>query len=324
MTAPAAAPARTTAHSAPAATSPGAAPIPAVPDFSAIPSGVPAAVRLGLGPDASSAAGLQALIDVARQLDSLGVGALVLADDGESGLDALTVAGFLTTATTRTLIVPQVPITHSEPFHVATATATVDEDSQGRGGWAPVAQTSDTAARLTGRRDSASQDQAWAEVPVIKDAAWALWQSWESDAVIRDLPTGRFIDRERVNYVDFTGTDSVGEEFTIKGPSIVPRSPSGVLPTFIFADDEASAQAAALAADVAVVSDPAAAPQGPTVLVRVSAAQFLASTDAGKRDDEGASAEEGPAGHLVDLPGVQDAVDFVALVEARVNAGQQP
>ncbi len=49
-----------------------------------------------------------------------------------------------------------------------------------------------------------------------------LWDSWEDDAEIRDAATGRFVDREKLHYIDF-----VGRHFSVKGPSITPRPPQG-------------------------------------------------------------------------------------------------
>jgi alkanesulfonate monooxygenase SsuD/methylene tetrahydromethanopterin reductase-like flavin-dependent oxidoreductase (luciferase family) len=49
-----------------------------------------------------------------------------------------------------------------------------------------------------------------------------LWDSWEDDAVIRDVATGRYVDRDKLHYIDFTG-----KYFSIKGPSITPRPPQG-------------------------------------------------------------------------------------------------
>ncbi|SHW59784.1 Putative FMNH2-utilizing oxygenase [Mycobacteroides abscessus subsp. abscessus] len=49
-----------------------------------------------------------------------------------------------------------------------------------------------------------------------------LWDSWEDDAEIRDVATGRFIDRDKLHYIDFEG-----RFFSVKGPSITPRSPQG-------------------------------------------------------------------------------------------------
>ena len=49
-----------------------------------------------------------------------------------------------------------------------------------------------------------------------------LWDSWEDDAEIRDAATGRFVDREKLHYIDFEGA-----QFSVRGPSITPRPPQG-------------------------------------------------------------------------------------------------
>jgi alkanesulfonate monooxygenase SsuD/methylene tetrahydromethanopterin reductase-like flavin-dependent oxidoreductase (luciferase family) len=49
-----------------------------------------------------------------------------------------------------------------------------------------------------------------------------LWDSWEDDAEIRDVATGRFVDRDKLHYIDFEG-----RWFKVKGPSITPRPPQG-------------------------------------------------------------------------------------------------
>jgi alkanesulfonate monooxygenase SsuD/methylene tetrahydromethanopterin reductase-like flavin-dependent oxidoreductase (luciferase family) len=54
-----------------------------------------------------------------------------------------------------------------------------------------------------------------------------LWDSWEDDAVVRDYASGRFLDRDKLHYVDFEG-----QSFTVKGPAIVPRPPQGQLVVF--------------------------------------------------------------------------------------------
>jgi alkanesulfonate monooxygenase SsuD/methylene tetrahydromethanopterin reductase-like flavin-dependent oxidoreductase (luciferase family) len=61
-------------------------------------------------------------------------------------------------------------------------------------------------------------DEAADYVEVVR----RLWDSWEDDAEIRDAATGRFIDRDKLHYIDF-----VGERFNVKGPSITPRPPQG-------------------------------------------------------------------------------------------------
>ena len=55
-----------------------------------------------------------------------------------------------------------------------------------------------------------------------------LWDSWEDDAVIRDVPTGRYLDVDKLHYVDVeTGS------YSVKGPSIIPRPPQGQLPVLV-------------------------------------------------------------------------------------------
>jgi alkanesulfonate monooxygenase SsuD/methylene tetrahydromethanopterin reductase-like flavin-dependent oxidoreductase (luciferase family) len=49
-----------------------------------------------------------------------------------------------------------------------------------------------------------------------------LWDSWEDDAEIRDVASGRFVDRDKLHYIDFEG-----RWFSVKGPSITPRPPQG-------------------------------------------------------------------------------------------------
>jgi alkanesulfonate monooxygenase SsuD/methylene tetrahydromethanopterin reductase-like flavin-dependent oxidoreductase (luciferase family) len=50
----------------------------------------------------------------------------------------------------------------------------------------------------------------------------ALWDSWEDDAVIKDVATGRFLDNDKVHHVRFEGAS-----FSVIGPLITPRPPQG-------------------------------------------------------------------------------------------------
>ena len=50
-------------------------------------------------------------------------------------LDAELIAAFVAPLTSRIGLVPTVTTTHTEPFHLASALATLDHDSLGRAGW---------------------------------------------------------------------------------------------------------------------------------------------------------------------------------------------
>ena len=54
------------------------------------------------------------------------------------------------------------------------------------------------------------------------DVVRRLSDSWEDDAIIRDVTTGRYVDIDKLHYIDFTG-----KFFSVKGPSITPRPPQG-------------------------------------------------------------------------------------------------
>ncbi|MEV7382171.1 LLM class flavin-dependent oxidoreductase [Streptomyces lydicus] len=138
------------------------------------------------------------------------------------GLDAPAVLARVAPATDHIGLVPTVTTTHTEPFHVSTAVATLDWVSRGRAGWAVAVSTTEADAALFGRRAAAPPAEVWREAGEVADVVARLWDSWEDDAEIRDRAGGRFIDRDKLHHVDFTGSS-----FAVRGPSIVPRPPQG-------------------------------------------------------------------------------------------------
>ncbi|MDT7579854.1 MAG: hypothetical protein QOK35_1118, partial [Pseudonocardiales bacterium] len=152
-------------------------------------------------------------------------------DQVRGRLDAVLVAARVAPLTSHIGIVPTQVVTHTEPFHASKAIATLDHVSTGRAGVrVRVAHRPDEAA-LFGRRtlpDGLLDDGDGTLADLFDEAAdyvevlRRLWDSWEDDAEIRDAATGRFIDREKLHYIDFTGP-----HFSVRGPSITPRPPQG-------------------------------------------------------------------------------------------------
>jgi alkanesulfonate monooxygenase SsuD/methylene tetrahydromethanopterin reductase-like flavin-dependent oxidoreductase (luciferase family) len=135
--------------------------------------------------------------------------------------DAVLVAARVAPATKHIGLIPVATVTHTEPFHVSKAIATLDFVSHGRAGWQVRVSGTAHEAELFGRRDIQGVDlfdEASDAVEVVR----RLWDSWEDDAIIRDVATGRFVDRDKLHYIDFTG-----KYFSVKGPSITPRPPQG-------------------------------------------------------------------------------------------------
>ncbi|GAB3945785.1 LLM class flavin-dependent oxidoreductase [Kribbella albertanoniae] len=157
-------------------------------------------------------------IDIATFVDTLEAPV----DEVSVRLDALGLAARIAPATSRIGLLPTITVTHTEPFHVQAQVATLDWVSSGRGGWVADVSTSTEAAAVIGRRDPAPAADLWREARYVVDVSRRLWDSWDDDAIIRDAPTGRFIDRDRLHYVNYESPT-----FTIKGPSIVPRPPQG-------------------------------------------------------------------------------------------------
>ncbi|MEW1821837.1 LLM class flavin-dependent oxidoreductase [Arthrobacter sp. NPDC080031] len=165
-------------------------------------------------------------------------------------LNALQRAAFAGPVTSSIVLVPEVDTVYTEPFHVSTQLASLDYVSGGRAGWLAAASGSAEEAAAVGRsfaEGAALAQEAAASVEVSR----RLWDSWEDGAVIRDVATGRYLDVDKLHYVDFeTPAEFAGPGYSVKGPSIIPRPLQGQLPVI--------AQAGLLPsdADVVLVSAP--------------------------------------------------------------------
>ncbi|MGA5895346.1 LLM class flavin-dependent oxidoreductase [Streptomyces venetus] len=178
-------------------------------------------------------------------------------DQVRGRLDAVLIASRVAPLTRHIGLVPTVVSTHTEPFHISKAIATLDYVSTGRAGLRVQISARPNEAAHFGRRtiprieayDSpAAQDvvtdlfdEAADHVEVVR----RLWDSWEDDAEIRDAATGRFIDRDKLHYIDFEG-----RHFSVKGPSITPRPPQGQPIVSALAHDTVPYRLVARAADV--------------------------------------------------------------------------
>lgn len=165
-------------------------------------------------------------------------------------LDAVLVAARVAPLTTHIGLVPAAVVPHTEPFHIAKAIATLDHVALGRAGVQPVVWTSADEAALFGRRTAEQIEPGrYAEAADYVEVLRRLWDSWEDDAEIRDESTGRFVDRDKLHYVDFTG-----ENFSVRGPSITPRPPQGQPVVAAAAHDAAGYRLLGRSADLGFVT----------------------------------------------------------------------
>ncbi|MCX4751549.1 LLM class flavin-dependent oxidoreductase [Kitasatospora sp. NBC_01287] len=208
-------------------------------------------------------------------------------DQVRGRLDAVLIAARVAPLTRHIGLLPTAVVTHTEPFHLSKAIATLDYVSGGRAGVrVKVSARADEAAHF-GRRtlppfsfaDLAAPevqalvtelfDEARDYVEVVR----RLWDSWEDDAEIRDAATGRFIDRDKLHYIDFQGA-----KFSVKGPSITPRPPQGQPIVAALAHDTVPYRLVARAADLGFVT-PRDAAQAGAQLAAIRAEQAAAGRD---------------------------------------------
>ncbi|MGA2208287.1 MAG: LLM class flavin-dependent oxidoreductase [Acidimicrobiales bacterium] len=184
-------------------------------------------------------------------------------DQVRGRLDAVLVAARVAPVTRHIGLVPSVTVTHTEPFHISKAIATLDFVSSGRAGVRVQVSGRAHEAALFGRRlfperlyrqvedpqGRAVTAELFEEAADYVEVVRRLWDSWEDDAEIRDQSTGRFVDRDKLHYIDFES-----RFFAVKGPSITPRPPQGQPLVTALAHSELPYRFAAAAADVAYVT----------------------------------------------------------------------
>lgn len=148
-------------------------------------------------------------------------GPAAVGDAAARGVDAGSRAAYVALLTERIGLAPTLPVTTTEPFHLATQLASLDHLSGGRAAWI-VTAPADAAALATVGGEALSAQAAGQEARDAVEVARRLWDSWEDDAIIRDVATGRFLDNDRLHPVDFHGAT-----YDIVGPLITPRPPQG-------------------------------------------------------------------------------------------------
>ena len=203
-------------------------------------------------------------------------------DQVRGRLDAVLVAARVAPRTSNIGLIPTAIATHTEPFHLSKAIATLDYVSTGRAGVRIRVSGSPTDAALFGRRTVEAYRLEDADRPgtpiagLFDEAAdyvevmRRLWDSWEDDAEVRDAASGRFVDREKLHYIDFEGA-----RFSVRGPSITPRPPQGQPIVSALAHRSVPYQLVGRSADLGFVT-PFHAADARRILAEIRAAQDTA------------------------------------------------
>jgi FMN-dependent oxidoreductase (nitrilotriacetate monooxygenase family) len=149
-----------------------------------------------------------------------------LTGDGEfrppGQLEPLTLLTALAQHTSRIGLIATVSSTYNEPYNLARRLASVDHVSGGRAGWNIVTSAGADEAANFGLDDRPDHAVRYVRANEFLNVAKALWDSWESEAVLADKVSGRYADPKRLHAIRHAGS-----HFKVAGALNVERPPQG-------------------------------------------------------------------------------------------------
>jgi FMN-dependent oxidoreductase (nitrilotriacetate monooxygenase family) len=137
-------------------------------------------------------------------------------------LEPFTLLTALSQHTSRIGLIATVSSTYNEPYNLARRLASVDHVSGGRAGWNIVTSAGTDEAANFGLTDRPNHAARYERADEFLAVAKALWDSWESEAVVAEKESGRYADPSRLH-----GVDHAGRHFQVAGPLNVERPPQG-------------------------------------------------------------------------------------------------
>ncbi|WP_031075090.1 NtaA/DmoA family FMN-dependent monooxygenase [Streptomyces sp. NRRL WC-3742] len=125
-------------------------------------------------------------------------------------------------ATSRIGLIATASTTSNEPYNIARRFKSLDVLSGGRAGWNAVTTYIPQVAANFGGSGLAPRTDRYARAEEFVDIVKALWRSWEPEALVADVRTGRFTDSGRLRPISHHG-----EHFSVRGPLPLPPSAQG-------------------------------------------------------------------------------------------------
>ncbi|GAB3599616.1 NtaA/DmoA family FMN-dependent monooxygenase [Microbacterium tumbae] len=136
--------------------------------------------------------------------------------------DPAVLATLISQQTRRLGIVTTVATTEVEPFRLARLMQTLDHVSGGRAAWNVVTGSNDRAAQNFGFPAQPPHDDRYDLADEFISAVRALWDSWDTGALVMDQESGYYVDSSKVHAIDFRG-----EHFSTRGPLNTVPGPQG-------------------------------------------------------------------------------------------------
>src|ERR1700722_2763130 len=107
-------------------------------------------------------------------------------------------------------------------YHLARWLGSLDVMSKGRVAWNVVTSATDLEARNAGLDALPPRELRYDRADEVLEACFALWNSWDADALVRDKRAGIMGDPAKVHYANYEG-----RWIKTRGPLSIPRSPQG-------------------------------------------------------------------------------------------------
>ena len=136
--------------------------------------------------------------------------------------EPLTLLAALAGVTKHVGLVATASTTYHHPYHIARLFGSLDFLTRGRAGWNVITSGSDEEAYNFGYEAQLPSEVRYERANEVVDAVFALWDSFEDDAFIRDRAARRYFDAAKMHE-----TLHEGRFFKIRGPLNLPRPPQG-------------------------------------------------------------------------------------------------
>jgi FMN-dependent oxidoreductase (nitrilotriacetate monooxygenase family) len=107
-------------------------------------------------------------------------------------------------------------------YHLARWLGSLDAMSKGRVAWNVVTSATDLEARNAGLDELPPRELRYDRADEVMEACFALWNSWDEDALVLDKAAGIMADPAKVHYANYKG-----RWIRTRGPLSIPRSPQG-------------------------------------------------------------------------------------------------
>lgn len=137
-------------------------------------------------------------------------------------LEPFTWLANLAAVTSRIGLVATASTTYNHPFHIARLSASLDHLSDGRAGLNIVTSHDQWAGRNFGIKNVISAEARWSRANEFVEVLHGLWDSIDTDALIRDRAGGHFVDWNKVHTIEH-----LGKHFQVQGPLNCARPPQG-------------------------------------------------------------------------------------------------